>query len=92
MKPLPCIICGKQLEEVIPGTINQPYQGTAFESRGHYGSTVWDPAFSSSDYLSIVICDECLKQAAEKKLVLHIHPHSQQVDYDAKPWDPSEDD
>ena len=85
MEPLPCIICGKKLDEAAPGSINQPYKGTAFESRGHYGSTVWD------EVITITVCDDCLRKAAEKKIVLRVHPHRQQIDYDCRPWDPEED-
>ena len=45
------------------GDINQPYGGLAFQSEGHYGSTVFDPM--DGTYLEVNICDECLLRASE---------------------------
>lgn len=64
---LPCIICGKSLENVGVDEGNQPYDGLAFSSHGHYGSTSFDPMDGS--YLEISICDECLVKKAKKKEV-----------------------
>lgn len=70
--PAPCVICGKQLENVDMHengeNRNQPYAGTSFVSHGHYGSTIFDP-FNAS-MLEINFCDACLREAAEKKRVL----------------------
>lgn len=65
---LNCIVCNKQLESATPGETNQPYGGTTFTTRGHYGSTVFDPMDGS--FLEINICDECLTRAGERKQVL----------------------
>jgi hypothetical protein len=75
---LPCIVCGCQLEQAIPVDIvqaweNQPYAGTAFTTRGHYGSTVFDPTDASM--LELNVCDPCLTRvAAEGKVIVHAGP------------------
>lgn len=70
MKPVPCIVCGKVLEEAIPDGINQPYKGTSFTTHGHYGSTFFDPMDNSC--LEINICDDCLEEArANEKIVYY---------------------
>lgn len=71
--PVPCLKCGKQLADASgdPKAFNQPYEGTAFTTNGHYGSTVFD-LFSSDELLEIVICDECMKEAAQANRVLRL--------------------
>jgi hypothetical protein len=66
----PCIICGADLEPAMPDTVQQPSGGTAFTTRGHYGSTVFDP-LNLPEQLSIVVCDECLVGSAQGGRVLH---------------------
>lgn len=65
-----CIVCRKPLENIDPGEDghNQPDDGVAFQSHGHYGSTVFDPM--DGTYLEINICDPCLKSAGEEGNVL----------------------
>lgn len=58
---LPCIVCDKKLEPAFDETINQPSDGLAFQTRGHYGSTFFDPMDGS--WIEVNICDECLKAA-----------------------------
>ena len=65
---LSCITCGKKLRNVDANADNQPSDGTAFQSYGHYGSTVFDPM--DGTYLEINICDPCLKKAGEFGRVL----------------------
>lgn len=64
----PCILCGKELENVVNDAENVPYQGTAFETHGHYGSTAFDPMNGSM--LEINFCDDCLRAAARQGRVL----------------------
>jgi hypothetical protein len=53
-----CVVCGTVLENIgDPGF--QPLRGLAFSTRGHYGSSFFDPM--DATYLEIVICDECMK-------------------------------
>lgn len=54
-----CFVCGQELEEVLPET-GTPYRGTLFQTRGHYGSTFFDPMDGS--YLELVVCDDCLER------------------------------
>lgn len=62
---LPCIRCDMPLKNVgLSDAANQPQEGTAFESRGHYGSTVHDPPVGDFT-LEVNVCDECLKDHAE---------------------------
>lgn len=66
---LPCIACGKALENEFDDAANQPREGTAFESHGHYGSTAFDPM--DGTYIEINVCDPCLVAARDKGAVLH---------------------
>lgn len=71
-KVLPCIVCGAQLEFVWKHVEevefeNQPGDGLAFQSYGHYGCTVFDPIDADGktcQYLEINVCDNCLRKAA----------------------------
>lgn len=64
-----CIVCGYQPDTAYNGCENnQPYKATAFHTRGHYGSTFFDPMDGS--FLEINICDECLNKAVDKKQIL----------------------
>lgn len=65
---IPCIVCDKELENVDFTADNQPYEGTAFSTHGHYGSTSFDPMNGSM--LEINICDECLVVKGKANKVL----------------------
>ena len=67
-KALPCIVCGRELDNVFSESENQPNNGLAFSSHGHYGSTVFDPM--DGTYLEITVCDRCLTKAGEQGRVL----------------------
>lgn len=62
-----------------PSDSNQPDDGTAFSTTGHYGS-VFDP-MDGHDYISaresvtidINICNECLLKAKKENRVLERH-------------------
>jgi hypothetical protein len=80
----PCIICEKPLSS-FDEEGNQPNDGLEFFTRGHYGSTVFDPMDGSG--LAINVCDDCLTKAAEKQHVLEYAPERMtRVDY--KVWKP----
>lgn len=64
MEALPCIVCGATLENVWPESDNQPSDGTAFSSYGHYGSTFFDPI--DGQQIEINVCDPCLVKNTEK--------------------------
>lgn len=86
IKQLNCIVCNKELEPAFPPPIehNQPYGGTSFTSRGHYGSTVWDPM--DGTYLEINICDECLVKAGDEGKVLYVVPKQSVTTFLYKEW------
>lgn len=93
---LPCIRCGKQLRNVgmwkenggIPET-NQPYNGTAFSTNGHYGSTVFDRF--QGERIEINVCDVCLLDAAKEKRVISYRA-VQRMDYlECEFWVPDVD-
>jgi hypothetical protein len=66
---LPCIRCGKQLRNVFDDVTNQPFEGLAFTSSGHYGGTEFDPMDGS--YVELNVCDYCLHRLREKKHILY---------------------
>jgi hypothetical protein len=65
---LPCVVCGIYLRNVWDEAENQPKDGLAFSSRGHYGSTVFDPM--DGTFIELNICDKCLIEAGERGRVL----------------------
>ena len=69
MKPVPCIVCDRVLEEAMSDSFNQPYKATAFLSHGHYGSTFFDPM--DGRYIEINVCDVCLERAKSDKKIVH---------------------
>lgn len=64
---LPCIACGQQLKNIDDTAGNQPYNGTAFETHGHYGSTIFDPM--DGHYLEINVCDACLALHRDRVMI-----------------------
>lgn len=86
----PCIICSKELETVDSTSdhvAEQPYGGTNFSARGHYGSTVFDP--DGRERLSINICDECLKLKAQQGLITHVQERQRVIDESVRTdWEP----
>lgn len=86
---LPCICCGKQLESAMGDHAdNQPYAGTTFHSRGHYGSTVFDPMDGS--FLEVNVCDECMKvHAAQNRIAFKKVSMPHKLPY--KFWEPEID-
>jgi hypothetical protein len=89
----PCIICSKQLETVDATSdhvVDQPHGGTNFSTKGHYGSTVFDP--NGSEHLSINICDECLKLKAAQGVITHVKERQRVVDESVRTdWEPYSD-
>lgn len=70
-KALSCVRCDRDLYNAAPSAQNQPGEGLAFTTRGHYGSTVFDPMDGSM--LELNVCDSCLRTVAAVKQVL-LHP------------------
>lgn len=54
-----CFKCDAVLTNIGGDTCLQPNDGLCFETKGHYGSTFFDPMDGS--VLEIVICDKCLR-------------------------------
>lgn len=63
-KALPCIVCGVELDNVTADSDNQPSDGTAFWTSGHYGSTFFDPM--DGQRIEITICDACLEERKDR--------------------------
>lgn len=63
---LPCFVCGENLQSAAPGVVNQPLDGLAFTTHGHYGSGVYDPMDGS--WLELNICDVCVLAGKERVL------------------------
>lgn len=89
MTILPCIICGTELEPAFRDLDhNQPHGGTTFTTRGHYGSTVFDPPLSmgSDRFLELNICDPCLLERKDKIIFVQYIPTPSRRE--AEFWDP----
>jgi len=71
MKKVKCIVCKKDLEEFDTPKENSfhPMDGLEFITYGHYGSTIFDPVVEVKR-LRVCICDKCVAQGIEDKLVL----------------------
>jgi hypothetical protein len=65
--PLPCLICGKELEPAFKDG-RQPYGAVMCSTPGNYGSTVFDSI--NGTQLEFNICDECLKERADRILLI----------------------
>jgi len=87
--PLPCIVCGKQLEG--PGCLlgsegvgqNQPSEALALQSPGFFGCTVFDPC-DGKTYIELNVCDQCLVKSAQENRVAI----GQKDEIDLEYWDP----
>lgn len=63
-----CLKCGNSLGNLGGKQRGfQPNDGLAFLTRGHYGTTYFDPMDGS--YLEIVICDRCIEVAENSGIV-----------------------
>lgn len=65
---VPCIVCNRALLNVVEDADNQPEDGTALWTWGHYGSTAFDPMDGQT--LEFNICDPCLLSKANEGKVL----------------------
>lgn len=61
---LPCLVCGKTLQNVFGDLENQPSDGTEFRTYGHYGSTFWDSM--DGEELVLNVCDSCLRKHKDR--------------------------
>ena len=96
---LPCVACGAALQNVSVGdSVNQPSGGLAFASRGHYGSTVYDPPndfiVGHDESLEMNICDECLTKASSTSRILRhrrIARSKPETTHESRFWDATRD-
>lgn len=85
-KPLPCFVCGKQLESVFAEHApTQPGDAVIFSTYGQYGSTVFDPQDNSQ--ILVNICDPCLLERKDRVWHLrYVRQEAQEIF--SRPWDP----
>lgn len=88
---LPCFACGAVLLNVFPTSENQPDEGTAFRTRGHYGSTFWDDF--DGEELILNICDPCLRAhtdrlAVQRTEIHDLRPYCQPAKQETAPSSP----
>lgn len=69
---VPCLICGKRLDDLGDGVGNHPDDGIEFTSPGHYGTRLFDP--HDGTRLAVNLCDGCLEQKREEGRVLLVEP------------------
>lgn len=76
-KNVSCIVCQKPLEEVdaLDGHF-YPYDGLEFITRGHYGSTVFDPVVVEGAFLRVCICDKCIVKGIKSGQVIGAIDHA----------------
>jgi hypothetical protein len=68
-----CLVCDKELLADNCGDLSDsckvsapPDDAIYFESRGNWGSTIFDMGEFNRDRLEIYVCDECLKKKARQ--------------------------
>lgn len=91
--PLPCLICGKELEQAVwdggdsPVQLNHPKDAIGFTTKGHYGSRFFDPA-RAPVHLELAICDECMNERQDRLRLVRItrEPPIVEVVEDAENW------
>lgn len=85
---LTCIVCLRNLDDAMGGrfddSLKQPHGGTTFTTRGHYGSTSFDPMIGDES-LAITVCDTCLVDRLDNKVIAHLKGE------EVTPWELSED-
>lgn len=90
-RPIPCFVCGKELDPVIKvdDDQRQPWGATQFFTYGNFGSTVFDEVDGSQ--LRINICDDHLLERRDRvyhSLYIDLPKHEQYY----RPWEPQEQD
>ncbi len=68
---LPCILCKRELHSYDDYS-NHPSEGVCANTRGNYGSRVYDSM--NGRYLEFSICDDCLIEAGDRGLIYEINP------------------
>ncbi len=69
---IPCIVCGKELDNWVYESSDQtfmievhPMNGLHFQTRGNYGSAIFDPVVTD-ERLDVAICDVCIMKNLDK--------------------------
>lgn len=69
---IPCIVCGRELKNWSYESSDRthmievhPMEGLHFQTRGHYGSTIFDPVMGD-ERLDVAICDMCIMKNLDK--------------------------
>ncbi len=75
-----CIVCARRMPNFEPDRI-QPMGGTAFQSPGYYGSTVFDPM--DGRMIEVVVCDPCLVAA---KAAGRVYGATDEISDTPQPW------
>jgi hypothetical protein len=76
-----CLKCTKEMHNFAETGL-QPSGGLAFMTRGHYGSTYFDPMDGTS--LEIAVCDECIRSAVNTNIA---YPAYKPIDSNYRfPW------
>lgn len=78
-----CLICERPLDPIDNSSV-LPYNGTLFESQGHYGSTCYDPMDGSR--LEFAVCDVCLTDRAARV----VEVKATGAGYERAPWTPTQ--
>lgn len=67
-----CIVCTKELDNWVYESHDgkhkievHPMSGLHFQTRGHYGSTIFDPV-GTDETLDVAICDVCIMKNLDK--------------------------
>lgn len=95
---LPCIVCGATPQSVDDLTAsmarsvstssnsNHPWAATVFRTRGHWGSTMFDPG-TGGGILEITVCDNCVRVKAEAGSILHYQQQYREPEYEVRLWE-----
>ena len=71
-----CLRCEKVITSALAdgGALDSPSDGVSFDGGWNFGSTLYDAAMPGKDgygiYVTVVICDECLKWAVTSGLAV----------------------
>jgi hypothetical protein len=69
---IPCIVCEKELDNLVYESSKRthmievhPMGGLHFQTRGNYGSAIFDPVVTD-ERLDVAICDVCIMKNLDK--------------------------
>lgn len=79
-----CEVYGSDHESDFNHSILPIMGGLMCKAFGNYGSTSFDPLGSTDEFLSFVLCDDCMVANAEN--IIWARHAKTTKEYDAKPW------